>query len=495
MCSTLGLTLLLAFVQVNRSDEPRPTDPARFLRIADLRAQLAKGTKRDERVAALRQLMIVRPPAVEAVPDLVAALADADEFVRAYAALALLFVDQRRSKDALAVLTPLFGDKTHPPAVLRDTTLFLELAQLQPAHPDLVAALLTLMRGDHPLGQFAAYRALQHLDPGARDAAPLLRAALTDAQPRIRLVAAEGLARVAPADKAQAAATLEALLTVKEKPIRGDAAIALVRLDPGSANKGVRVLRSLFQEPGFKPGRTLARQLLDLDPGQADIVVPVLAEGLADGDRKVRLAALSDLAACGRLAAAQESVLRRCLVDPDPDVARTAAEVLLLARPQLARDFLPDILGRDKDFGLFRLLDQLDQLTAQEDEDLAVQKIARRAEEKDRSKNERLQAVTRLHALARLAVSGPAARGAVVPLTRLLTDLSDPDHRQSELLGELLAAQTIYALGRVGPRAAPAVPVLLKLARSPSNSPALRVEAAAALKQIDPDAATQADIP
>jgi hypothetical protein len=351
------------------------------------------------------------------------------------------------------------------------------------------------MRGDHPLGQAAANRALQHLDPNARDAAPLLRAALTDTQPRIRLVAAEGLARVAPADKAQAVATLEALLTVKEMALRAEAALALAQLDPSSADKAVRVLRSLIQEPGFETNRTVARQLLELDLGQADVVVPILAEGLENADRKVRLAALADLAFCGRLAAPQEPVLRRCLADPDLEVARTAAEVLLLARPQLAHALLPDILGRDKDFGLFQLFDLRDQLMAQEDEDLAVQNIAKRAEEKDRSKNERQQAVTRLQALARLAISGPAARGAVVPLTRLLTDLSDPDRRGSELLGDLLAAQAIYALSRVGPRAAPAVPVLLKMARSPRSSPALRAEATAALKQIDPDAVAQTDIP
>ena len=215
--------------------------------VADLIAELRDGTD-EKKLAALRAMSGLGPKAKSAVPELVAALKNADAQIRADAAHALRAIgpDAREAEPALrALLHAAQPDLFVMPAVLH--ALMAIGAKVD----------LPLTRGlllqNYPKGGSLVIG--QYLPKRAAEFAPLLVEALRDADPLVRLRAAESFSTMTyrPADWKQVIGTLgdgakpigPALVTAlgdSDERVVPEAAYALTHMDATLGAKAIPVV-------------------------------------------------------------------------------------------------------------------------------------------------------------------------------------------------------------------------------------------------------------
>jgi HEAT repeat protein len=503
-----ALLALLLVPAAHAAEAPRPDPqpgPEVQRRVRELREGLKAERPRD-RAEAARSMGALGPAARDAVPDLLGLLKDRDAEARTEAAVALLRIDQTRAREALAVLRAELADPKRPPEPYLFLAVF-AVGDLRPEKKELVAGLLELLVLDQPLTQLAAAQALDRVGASAAEAAPVLEAALKDREPRVRLHAASGLARVDPRAVDRAADVLEAMLTDKTPELRHEAALRLARAAPARAGRAAEALLPDLKAPGRPVRRNAATALLDIDPELAGAAVFVLAEGLKERDAGERRLTLAALARQGRNAARAEAALREALA-PDarpapatPEERVALAETLLRVRPDRARDSLPLLIdalderagqaGKTRE--ILKLIEQLEEIARLEGGEEMVIKGRLESASKPAANHARAD-VIRLDSVAKLAATGPKAKEAVPLFTTLARDPAGRADKRDETLDGVYRSQAVYGLGRIGPEARPAVPTLLKLYAEEGASPGLRRELAEALKSIDPEAARKAGI-
>jgi HEAT repeat protein len=366
--------------------------------------------------------------------------------------------------------------------------------------------------------------------PKTPDAEAPLREALKDKNGHVRVYAASALLRITP--KSEQPIDVLAAAAADEDPAVAKLAIGFLAgwrpyltQAPAAAEKvrsalvealkakdlGVRVAAANAFAPAYS--FTFA------DPNPPD-VAPVLAEGLAARDLQTKRLAVMALANLGPRARPALNALVKTLEDPDEFFRRHAAFALGRIGPD-ARQTVPALVDllRDKSEGVRQLAAQALGSIGQE---------ARAAVEPLRAALKDTQLGVRLSAAEALGRIGPAAKEAVPALADMLAK----EERAVPQLGfpgrfpgwdptgqagfgmamprQLTSARAVVleALGRLGPDAAAAAPILVKV-RAPASvlahigkpavpalveglrdaAPAVRLYCAVALGAIGPDAA------
>jgi HEAT repeat protein len=431
------------------------------------------------RTGAAMTLAGLGPDAKAAVPALVAALKDKSPDTRLWSAVALLNIDPKRGKDEMAVIAALCDD-----TAALSPLAFLAFAQLRPANREVVTGLLALVKHKDLQASYCGRIALRNVSPDARDAVPVLEAALADRHVLARVFAAAALVRIDATRRGQAAPVAEAALADKDLEVRFEAAEALVDIDPSRAAKVSTALLPSLEDRSVDTRLRVAAAVLRFDPARRKDLLAALLAVVKDAEKTDRLQALALLAQLGDAAEDAKKTLRTLTKSKDADVGVAAAEALMRLQPDRARPFFPALLEQqarrnpgNSTADLLRLIDGLEELSREEGKEKEwverlVELLAQKDERKDRD-------LLRLDALFRLAALGPKAKDAVPVLMKTVRDESLP-----------VRSQAVYVLGQVGPAARDAVPVLLKVARDRDGQPLdVREAAVAALKQIDPAAA------
>jgi HEAT repeat protein len=507
---TLGLAVLAATVGGTGATLRAPEDEARDKRAVRL-AETLRGKDAAARATAMLDLRKMGPAGKAAAPVLVAALKDADAEVRLLAANALLAVDPAQAPAALAAVAAVHDKGPAGPAFF---FLVAGLEELRARDKDTVAALLVLARHKEQGAALLGRIGLNSLAPEARDAAPLLRDALKDERPGVRLGAASGLARLGRDFSAPAVPVLVDLL--KDDEYRSEAAHALADADPAAAAKAAAGLLPGLKADDRAKRLETARLLLVLDAGQAPAVAPVIAQGLAEKDKRKRLAAAQDLAALGQEDFEVSRALVKAAQDKEADVAAAAAEALIRIRPSGALAVLPDLAtARDRRDGtqvaeILKLVEVIEKIAEEQEEadralrqikedeaakkegrppkkiekETARERIAGLVERLEKAPERRNGELVQLDAVARLAKLGPPAKGAAAALEKTLKT-GQP----------LMRSQAAYALGQIGPDAKAATAALVALCKDRGQPRDLRRTALAALKKIDPEQAKGVEVP
>jgi HEAT repeat protein len=247
-------------------------------------------------VDALRALAAIGPEARDAIPSILPLLRDRAEEVHNAARDAL----SRMGGDAIGPLTKALHDLD--PNV-REAALQ-ALAQMGSAAAPSIPALLEEL--ENPNGEFraACLSVLSSIGPDAKAALPSLPAQLNAPETNVRIAACAALAAIGAEAKSARDSLLECLLDPSSE-VRSQAIRALEKIDPSS--------------PETSAG--LRDALNDLDP-----LVRFLAARTLAGDAASRPAASAALAVLART--------------PAPDLALSAAEVLVEWKAPEAREVL-----------------------------------------------------------------------------------------------------------------------------------------------------------
>lgn len=169
-------------------------------------------------------------------------------------------------------------------------------AQIKPGTTDLVATAASVLAKDPDAAvRQTAAALLVEAGPGARPVLPAAHAALSDADPMVRLYAAAIVGHL------------------------GEAAIAM------------SVLLDGLQSPDGAIRAEATGLLAETAPADTR-VVPALLDGLRDEDRRVRMASADALGAIGPPAIAAAEALWRMIHDPDEDVRDHALKALRLIK-------------------------------------------------------------------------------------------------------------------------------------------------------------------
>jgi HEAT repeat protein len=294
----------------------------------------ALGEANDARVrvtAALcvRQLGPVRARA--ALPALEAALHDEDPALREAAVRALTQVDTA-NKHLLPAIVDLLeqqdrGRPGHEHAQEQAAEFVRAIGQ--PA----IDGLLALLQKD-PGRRAAAAVALGCLGRSAARAAPGLKEAVQDRQPRVRLYAAEALWRVS----GDAAASLPVLTEVLKGPddgLRRTAAEVLGAMGP-AAREAVPALATALQDPDDDVRRLALVALGRLGPGASAAVPAILHLAQEGNDHRLRPLALQTLGTFGPAARDAVPTLVAATQDPEPMVRLQAGNALWAIDPAAA---------------------------------------------------------------------------------------------------------------------------------------------------------------
>jgi HEAT repeat protein len=509
--------------------------------IAALVKRLADAATPDTRVELIDQIAALGQKGKEALPQLVALLADADPRPRWRAARAIGLIGED-SISAIPALVKLLGDTD--PIVVTQAAAAIAMVKADDGRTDTqaqdgavyAAAVEPLMKTAvhaDPRARRAAMNALQRLVPDPASLAPLFCDQLADSEPAVVMPALHTLADM---DAAAVPFLLEAL---KEPKSRYWATVALADIGPDAA-AAVEPLAKLAAD-GELDERMQATLALAAIGAPATAAVPALVTSLECNEELLRNAAAFALGKIGSPAA--DAPLEKAAADPNSFLAAIAAWGRAQIHPQdaalvtAAVQKLKQGLESDTEnvrkasiSGLSDLAEFTDEPARTElvgefvsllhDPDVGVGTAAGAALVRlkgfavDAVRATLADAGTRLKALEVLAAIGPAAQPAVPELAALLTD-TDPLVRSEaavalasigseaapavpaleKLLGDDLPADvryaTAYALGRIGPAAKPAVPRLLELAKS-SDEIMATVATWATLK-IEPQDATLVD--
>ena len=455
---------------------------------------------------AARAVGLIGEDARAAIPAFVKLLGDADPIVVTQAAAALGSIREDDGREQIpaadaaiyaTVIDPLAKTAVHADgrarrAAVRALRRYKSLADLGPivakqladADPGvIVAALQTLSdMGDDavpflmealkdPKSKYWAEIALAELGPDAAPATAALAAAAEDGPTEERLQALLTLAAIG--DRAAAAAPVAVkALESDDAALRLPAAFALGRMKAAAGDESLKKVAA-----GDDPflGGVAAWALARIHPEDQALVadaVTRLRQGLANADPDARAACingLSDLAgSLGDDARTQlAGEFAGLLADADPTTGRSAGAALIrLGSPAVAalRAKLADPALRLNVIEILSVMGPAakpalgDLVTALGDAD----------------------PLCRGDAAVAIAALGADAAEAVSPLQKMLADASATE-------GERYAAA--YALGRIGPAAAAAAPVLRELAQSEDEM--LATVATWAGLKIKPDDASQ----
>jgi HEAT repeat protein len=264
------------------------------------------------------------PAAAPAAPELVTALASADDRVRSYALGALEAIG------ADAVLTLVKGLE-HPHARARVEAAE-ALGRIGPAATPAIAPLVGRLKDSQPGPAVAAARALGRIGVPADEVIAGLRAALRHSDPDLRAESARALAALRP-KAAAALPELSAALRDGSKRGRQAAAAALVRL----GKVAVPALTELAKDDDHLVRRQALLALRDIGP-DAEPALPVLRAALKEPGNALRLAAVEALGAIG--APAVEALV--AALTGDREVRRAAVSALGAIGPA-ARDAAPEL--------------------------------------------------------------------------------------------------------------------------------------------------------
>ncbi|MCO6457461.1 MAG: HEAT repeat domain-containing protein [Pirellulaceae bacterium] len=408
----------------------------------------------DIRVRAARTLAAIGPGASAAVPVLTKGLSDEQAMVRAYAAFALGEMGDA-SKPAVpdlakAALDPDPTVRRAVVAALRDLKVSREVSiplfvkVLEDAEPqNLMPALHTLAESGKQAVPFLA-DALQHekacywacivageIGPDAKELIPLVAKMLTHQEPECRLQALVTLGRMG-AESKSVVPQIVAQLEQGAPGLKYAAAYALAEI--GDAPGATAALQKAVQSDDLFLRMVSAWALVRLNP-QDDATnkqaVAVLIEGLKSKDKQTIAMAARTLAA---------------IQAPSEDVAPALVEALQNADPYVIDQAVRALAALGKE---------------------AVPRVKRGLQ------NDKL----RIHAVAVLRLVGKDAADAVPDLVEVLEKGGlTPEFRR----------EANFALGAVGPGAAPAVGVLIKALDDPGQE--VQYSACYALGQIGPEA-------
>ncbi|HUY20487.1 MAG TPA: HEAT repeat domain-containing protein [Candidatus Binataceae bacterium] len=378
-----ALLVLLALVLASgaaqaQSDRRGSASP----RVAELIKQLQSPDAGAQREAA-RGLAGIKPLPPAAIAPLLDALENPapPPDVAGYAIRALANV----GAPAIPALSHLLEDKRDRNAQLRISVVSAlgEMAKEQPAvWPILIgtfsdprvqsfasmqvagigAAVVPLLRqalkNKNPQVRLAAVAALQMRQGAAKAAAPELAEALKDSNPNIRALAADDLSRIGPPAKI-AVPALSAVLNDPVRYVRDSAAYALAKIDPTDKASVPILIEALRSDQSVQHWGAvealggMGRNALDatpmlelqlatnqqpsfraaiakvLGPIAGASAAPSLARALTgDQDPRVRVAALSAITALGPDGAAAIPALVKALGDGDRRIRDGAAETL-----------------------------------------------------------------------------------------------------------------------------------------------------------------------
>jgi HEAT repeat protein len=468
--------------------------------------------------------------------------------------------------DALPRLLTLAND---PNLMLRESALR-SLGALGPQAKEALPLLMKAARDESGPVRMAAAFSLGKLGNEARDAAPILLEGLKDPFVGVRYAAIEALANV-PLDAKAALPALDAALK-QDKPSGFHFRVVQVRLkldpDPAPVLPALgELLRdftsqtqviALLGQLGPKAKDALPKvidlaldskihaftrgpvitTMLQIDP-EGKTIGPVLVKLIGDGDRAVRLAALTGVAQLGQecdvspvapdvktadffqrrgvhqalrrlgpKAKGATTALLEAVRGPAGPVALEAAETLCKVAPEhkeIAKKFLLDNLGE----GASAKLDVARAILTVDDTDERALKVFKEALTDEKLNKRGL-------ALSVLSQADPSAK-ALLPLVKPLLKDAQPGTRiwaaraYARIGGEIGTAvdvlitslnereaatwhtTAVFVLGEIGPDAKKAVAALTAILKE--KPPRLRLEVIAALKKIDPEAARQAEAP
>jgi HEAT repeat protein len=369
----------------------------------------------------------------EAVPVLIAGLADRDPLVRAEAA----------------------GD----------------LGQLgAPSRPAL-PALRTALRDADPFVRVYAAEAVARIDPDDRGAVALLGEALRERDAAVGNAAAGALAGLGPRALTTAPALRAALRQGPAPEVRSAAAVALGEVVPEAAPRGeeteeavAALARALREDGSADVSYWAARALLRVGPA-ARGALPALVAALRDRRRPAARDVAVDV--LFRLGPDAVPVLGEALLDPECGSRRQVAQYLGDMGPA-ARPAVPALLRTlqaDDVWLRFEAASALPRIDPDVGAAAAVPVLAGLLDP-------RLEVSFRSKVVAVLGRLGPRARGAVPQLTLALED-----ERCS------IRDAAAEALGNIGPDAVAAVPALAVLLRDEDSGVCL--DAARALWRIN----------
>jgi len=194
-----------------------------------------------------------------------------------------------------------------------------------------IPALSAALEHEDPRVRVLACDGLRHLNAHAAEAVPALAEALSCQDPEVRKWAAIGLGEKAPRDK-HAIRALAAALGDNDPNVRLEAARALRAIGPAAKEAEPALVESLsrprlFDEREWDIGRAGAFALQSVGP-DPDADLPPLLGQLAHTDASARAAAAVALGGFGNAADVVVPALAEALRDQDPGVRVSAASAL-----------------------------------------------------------------------------------------------------------------------------------------------------------------------
>lgn len=417
----------------------------------------SKAASDPTRIVACEALALIGPEAQLATPALIALGTSSNTEVLVAVAEALGSISAE-DPSALTLLSQLakHSEPRVRAAAVSAIGAFGEKASAQ------VGLLAESLRDEQVLVRQAAAEALAVLGPAAREAIPALDAALADAQGTVTIRAAEALVQIG---SAAVPVVVKRLRDASYAPL----ALEILRRMGPEATSATSDLVRLLAEPGMLPLQEICLTLsaIQPDPQTAGPALIKLARDAAD--RTVQAAAIYAL---GRIEDRQAlNVVTQAVESEEPLVRLAAAWALVQFDPhnpdyvKIAVPRLTAALERPEPRIRLQAARTLGRLGA-------AARTAIPALQKRVAEDPELE--VRIAAAAALAESGADAAPCVPCLLELFNE-PQADARRTVL----------YALGRIGPPAREAIPLLR---REVQQGPAAdRALAAWALLQVQPD--------
>jgi HEAT repeat protein len=326
-----------------------------------------------------------------------------------------------------------------------------------------VPALIKALKDEKRNVRRGAAETMWMMERRAEEAVPALIEALEDEDVNVRQAACASIAMLGPRAKA-------AVPVLCEKLKKGDAGLsvyaigAFQQMGPQAKDAVPALCAALKNRTGSAMDAALA--LGEIGP-EAKEAVPALADLLHNGTRLHRLVAARSLWRITQSKEAMAFLIQEVQDNTNP--YRGHAANFLGKFGPAARDAVPALvkaLAEDKSDDLFKILDALQEIGS--DDKVVVPSVVMILKHQDSS--------LRAHAAHKLATIGPSAEA----LPALLESLADSDH--------LVRFWTVRALGKLGPAAKSAVPVLIETLNREREDGSMVGCIAVTLGQIGPDA-------
>ena len=306
---------------------------ASFDEIVPALARAMRDPDSDLRVVAVSTLglIAVKHQSQRALAALVEALDSPHEEVRRFATGKLAEGNQAQSQ-ALPSVLGRFSD----PSVGVRLEAALAVWRIGQQTNDAVTVLVSALGANSPTDRGNAANHLSLIGPAAKQAIPVLEQKLNDPDQYVRQWASIALQKIDPENHPEAKPTLQSLIEQLKNADgnrRMSAALALKEMG-AVAKAAVPALVETLQTPSVQtrlPGNrwAVAQALWAIDPGQTSVIVPAMANELADPTAWNRHMAALVLAEMGPEARDAASALFSGLTDQDPHVRLYCAYALL----------------------------------------------------------------------------------------------------------------------------------------------------------------------